>query len=105
MKYIPKMYQDHFGVELIGCKENRELFKIIFSLIIVGLKRFIACAIISSPEIAINVYCLRDELFESLDVLYKCDFNVSAIICDNNQSKLSRVKDQRGKTKIYTIYA
>ena len=43
----------------------------------------------SSPEITINAAWLRDELFECLDVLYQCDFDVRIIVCDNLQSNVS----------------
>ena len=40
----------------------------------------------------INVVWPRGELDECLDVLYQCDFNVCAIVCDNNQSNVSMFK-------------
>ena len=34
---------------------------------------------------AINAAWIKDELFECLNVLYQCDFDVRAIVCDNHQ--------------------
>ena len=48
-----------------------------------------------SPETTINDTRLRDELYECLDVLYQCDFNVRAIIYNNHQSNVSTFKIQR----------
>ena len=40
----------------------------------------------------INAAWLRDELFECLNVLYQCGFNVHAIVSDNHQSNVSTFK-------------
>lgn len=49
------------------------------------MKEYIPYAINSSPEIAINAAWLRNKLLECLDVLYRRDFNVSAVTCENHQ--------------------
>ena len=53
------------------------------------MKEYIVYAINSSPEIAINAAWLRDKLLECLDVLYRRDFNVSAVTCENHQYNVS----------------
>ena len=85
-------YEEYFGGELIGSDENGELYKGIVCFMVVGLKESIPYVISSSPEITINAAWFRNELFECLDVLYQCDFNVRAIFCDNNQSNVSTFK-------------
>ena len=44
--------------------------------------RVISDQVISTNTI--NAAWLRDELFEYLYVLYQCDLNVHAIVCDNH---------------------
>ena len=41
---------------------------------------------------AINAAWIKDELFECLNVLYQCDFDVRAIVCDNHQPILLTFK-------------
>ena len=82
--YLQKR-RKYFGGEMICFEENLELYKGIGSFITVGLKEFIPCVIESSPNIKINVAWHRDELFDWLDVLYRCNFHLHSIACDNIQ--------------------
>ena len=87
--YLQKCYE-YFGGELIGFDKNGQLYKGIVCFMIVWFEESIGYVIKSSPETTINATWLRDELFECLDILYQCDFNVcGAIIYNNRKSKMS----------------
>ena len=45
----------------------------------------------------INAAWIKDELFKYLNVLYQCDFDVRAIVCDNHQSILSKFKNPQSE--------
>ena len=72
--YLQKR-EEYFGSELIASNENGELYRGIISFMIVGLKESIPYVIKSSPEITTYTAWLRDEVFECLDVLYRCELN------------------------------
>ena len=85
--------QEYFGVEIIGCDNERELYKGIVCFIIVGLKKSIPYVIKSLPETNIDANWLKTELLDTLEILSNCGFRVRAIICDNHPSNVSSFKE------------
>ena len=48
-------------------------------------------------RITINAAWIKDELFECLNVLCQCDFDVRAIVCDNHHSIYQRLKNPQSE--------
>ena len=63
---------------MIGCDDERELYKGIVCFMIVGLRESISYVIESSPETNIDANWLQIELLDSLKIVSNCDFCVKA---------------------------
>ena len=87
--------QEYSGGEMIGCDDERELYKGIVCFMIVDLKKSIPYVIKSSPETNTNAKWLKTELLDSLEILSNCGFRVRAIVCENHPSNVSSFKKLR----------
>ena len=63
---------------MIGCDDERELYKGIVCFMIVGLKESISYVIESSPEANNDANWLQIELLDSLEILSNCEFCVKS---------------------------
>ena len=97
--------EEYFDDDILGSEKNGELYQEIVCFMIVGLKESITYVIKSSPEITVNAVWLRDELFECLDILCQCDFDVREIACDNHHCNVSTFEKLLKRcNQIQTIY-
>ena len=71
--YLQKC-KEYSGGDLIGCGEDGNLHKGLVCFMIVGLKESVPYLIKSWPETGISTDWLKNEAFQCLDVLIKCDF-------------------------------
>ena len=91
--YLMKcIYKNLRGILEVSWLVSTRTESYIKEFMIVWLTESVPYVIKSSPEITINAAWHRCELFECLDVLYQCDFNVRAIVCDKYQSNTSTQK-------------
>ena len=77
---------------MIGCDDERELYKGIVCFMTVRVKESIPHVIKSSRETNIDADWLKTELLDSLEILSNCGFHVRAIVCDNHPLNVSSFK-------------
>ena len=77
---------------MIGCDDERELYKGIVCFMTIRVKESIPHVIKSSRETNIDADWLKTELLDSLEILSSCGFHVRAIVCDNHPLNVSSFK-------------
>ena len=70
--------------EIIGANENNELYKELFSFMILGLKENVPYIIKSAPEQKIDGKWIKEQILDSLRTLKNCVFRVRVIVSDNH---------------------
>ena len=89
--YLQKC-EESSGGEIIGADGNYELYKGLFSFMIVGLKENVPYIIKSVPEQNIDGKWIKQQILDSLKTLKNCSFRVRAIVSDNNSANVLAYK-------------
>ena len=85
--YLEKDTQYYSG-ECVGANNERNLYKGIVSIMIVGLKELIPYIVQAIPEVKFSGEWLADKMSYCIDDLTSVDFCVRGIVTDNHASNV-----------------
>ena len=86
--YLQKCVE-YTGGEIIGLSDENEVYKSILCFMIVGLKENLPYMIKATPVTKLSNDLIKTEILKCLDILFKTEFKVRGIVCDNHNANVS----------------